>query len=182
MKREKRLLNRSVAAGEDGLALTELERAFIDEYLRTFDLVAVMKAIKPMAGWSPFEIQRKGREILLRPQVAAEVTARLEANIISRAEVLYRLTDQARGAYATYLNDDGTVDLATMLADGKGHLIRVIRPGRYGNTVEFMDGQKALEMMAKHYKLLTEKVEVDGSVSITVTYDDIEPSQDELED
>lgn len=79
-------------------------------------------------------------------------------------EVLVRLAQQARAEYALYLCDDGTVDLARLLADGKGHLIKGTKWDRLGNlVVEFYDGQHALELLGKHLGLFKDGVQVDIS-------------------
>lgn len=68
-------------------------------------------------------------------------------------EVLLRLAEQARAEYSAYLQIDGTVDLARLLQDGKGHLIKGIKETAHGRTIEFYDGQAALVHLGKHHGL-----------------------------
>jgi len=78
-------------------------------------------------------------------------------------EVLTRLAQQARAEYADYLRPDGTVDLARMLADGKGHLIKGTKwDNRSGKlTVEFYDAQAALVHLGKHLGIFKESQELE---------------------
>lgn len=169
--------SRRVAVGEDGKALTDIERSFIDAYLKTLDLYQTMRAIgKAPLGASRGNIVSEGRKIMVRPEVLKEITERFQAGLLDRDGVLYRLSLQARNTYADYLEvqPDGSpkLNLTQMVEDGMGHLVKALKPGRYGLTIEFVDGQKALELLGKHYKLFTEKVEHSGDVNIKVIYAD----------
>lgn len=168
---------RPVPTGEDGKALTELERDFIEAYLKTFDLYLTMKAIGKADRGHRINIEQRARLILTRPPVLKEVEERFKQNLMTGNEVLYRLTLQARGVYANYFVTDekGTrFDFDKMVEDGYGHLVKLLRPGRFGTTFEFMDTQKALELVGRHHKLFTDKIDTSGEVVIRVVYDDVD--------
>ncbi len=78
-------------------------------------------------------------------------------------EVLLRLAEQARSEQTAYLQPDGTVDLARMIADGKGHLVKGTKwDNRKGNlTIEFYDAQAALVHLGKHLGVFKEMQELD---------------------
>lgn len=167
--------NRGIPTGADGRALTQNERSFIANYLRHFDYVKAYEE----AGYkkqTPFGTISAAREVLSRPTVMAAIADFLSINIMSREEVLTRLTEQARNTHAQYFTEDGSVDLVTLIQDGKAHLIKSVKPTRYGVEVEFMDGQKALEMMGRHHKLFTDRIESTEDVVLRVEYaEDIDP-------
>jgi hypothetical protein len=106
--------------------------------------------------------------LLTNPDVSAEITLRLKANQLSSDEVLQRISEQARGEYAKYIQPDGWVNIAGMVEDGKAHLIKsvqkVVKTYKDGQdeytTITFHDGQKALALMGKHHALFTDKVQV----------------------
>jgi phage terminase small subunit len=113
--------------------------------------------------------RRKGSLLLTNVDVSAEITQRLKENQISADEVLTRIAEQAKGEYAKYIREDGSVNISQMVNDGKGHLIRkvkrTVRTDREGNQteyteIEFYDGQKALELAGKYHSLFTDKVDV----------------------
>ncbi len=172
--------NRRIVGGEDGQRLTAKEQLFITEYLRSFKLVDALKA----AGYimtSPMVDESRARRILIRPEVAKEISDRLEASIMTRAEVLARLTEQGRNAYSRYIGVDGTVDLRKMIEDNMIHLVKGVRPTKFGRVIEFMDGQKALEMVGRYHKLFTDRIDQTSEVTLRVEYAEELPEEGEEE-
>lgn len=166
----------AVPIGEDGYRLTDIERRFIDAYFQfNFDLLATMRYIGKA---DPFGKRNHaisdGRRILTRPEVMQAVAERFESEMMGERELLYRLTVQGRNTHANYLSVDEQgnpkIDLGRMVEEGYGHLVKAIVPTRYGLRIEFMDSQKALELLGKHYKLFTDKVEQSGQVTVKVVY------------
>lgn len=102
--------------------------------------------------------------------LAPIIKLHMEVKIMSAEEALVRLSEQARAAYADYLMEDGTVDLAGMKKDGKLHLVKGIKPTAHGNQVEFYDSQTALVHIGRHHKLFTDKMETQEDVVIHVSY------------
>lgn len=81
---------------------------------------------------------------------------------MSAGEVAARLSEQASAAYADYIGDDGSVDLAAMRRDGKMHLVKEITYTRTGQrAVKFHDAQQALVHMGRKHGLFTEKTRVE---------------------
>jgi len=171
---------RRISRSEDGATLTDKEQLFVTEYLRSFKLRDALVA----AGYkltSPIGDEARARRILGRPEVAKEISDRLEATIMTRAEVLARLTEQGRNAYSKYIGIDGTVDLRQMIEDNMSHLIKGVRPTRFGRVIEFMDGQKALEMMGRYHKLFTDRIDQTSEVTLRVEYAEELPEEGEEE-
>ncbi len=111
----------------------------------------------------------------VKKALAAEIQAELEARLMSADEALDRLGEQARAEYAGYLSTgkDGQVyvDMARLLADGKGHLVKGVKPTAHGQVIEFYDAQTALVHIGRHHGLFTDRQAVTGEV-VTMTLDE----------
>lgn len=146
-----------------GLKMARLSykrRVFVEEYLRCWNATEAAKR----AGYSPRTARSQGQRLLTNVDIQAAIKARLAEKAMWADEVLLRLAEQARAEYAAYFNADGTVDLARMLQDGKGHLIRGTKWDRNNNlTVEFYDAHTALVDIGKHLGLFKDGVQVDIS-------------------
>lgn len=165
--------SRSIPEGDDGQRLTDQEQKFVEAYFLYFDHVKAWLKATGNTHYKPYEIKTRARAMFMRSAVSRAIFDRLDENIMQKVEVLWRLTEQARGMHGQYIKPDGTVDLEQMEADGRMHLVKSIKKNRYGLVVEFMDVQDALEMLGRHYKLFTDKVEMDNKdVTIRVVYED----------
>lgn len=149
-------------------ALSDKHLEFVNWYLRLWNQTEAYRRVYPKSN--PRSARANAARLIANANVLKEIEHRKAELIMSADEVLTRLTEQARAAYSDYFNADGTVDLDQMLADGKGHLIKKIKPTKEGLEVEFYDAQTALTQIAKKHGLLTEKQELDGQVTITVKY------------
>ena len=144
--------------------LTNKQKKFIDEYLK--DLNATQAAIR--AGYSEKTAYSIGIENLRKPEIAEVITKRLQEAAMSADEVLNRLAEQARNEHGRYVRPDGSVDIAGLLRDGKGHLIKGFKESKRGQViVEFYDAQSALVHLGKHHKLFTEQVQHSGNLNTT---------------
>lgn len=122
------------------MALTTQQQVFVSEYIQDFN--ATRAAIA--AGYSERGARVQGHRLLTNANVAAEIKRLVAERVMSADEALIRLSEQAKAAYSAYILEDGTVDLEQMIRDGKAHLIKKIKPTRYGREVEFYDAQTAL--------------------------------------
>lgn len=152
------------------MALTNKQRAFVEHYLQSWN--ATEAAL--LAGYSEKSARVIGSQNLTKPDIKAEIDARLEEMTMSSNEVLKRLSEQARAEYAPYIevrelpaDDDGNsdvragIDLVRMVEDGKAHLIKGIKYDRDGRPiVEFYDAQAALVQLGRHYKLFSDNVDL----------------------
>jgi len=72
------------------------------------------------------------------------------------------------GVLSNYLLDSrGSVDLETMKLDGKMHLVKKVKPTKYGLEVEFHDAQTALVNIGRHHKLFTDGLDLGGEVKFS---------------
>lgn len=147
--------------------ITDVESRFVDSFLRTFAPLTAMQE----AGFINCT-NLMANKLLAKPEIKAEIARRMSSTIMSKEEVLWRLTLQARNKYSEYIDAAGKVDLGKMIQDGMIHLVKCIVPTRYGVKVEFVDGQRSLELIGKHYKLFTEKIDLGGAVTVNVVYED----------
>jgi phage terminase small subunit len=139
------------------MALSKKKQLFVNEYLKSFNATKAAQA----AGYSGNNnvMAQRGYELVRNSDIAELIRDRLQESAMSANEVLMRLAEQARAQYSCYLGSDGHVDLEGLLADGKGHLIKGIKETKYGRQIEFYDSQSALNLLAKHHGLLTDRVE-----------------------
>jgi hypothetical protein len=116
-------------------------------------------------------------------RVRAAIDEKLAEQAMAKTEVLARIDEQARGVPDDALDDQGRVSIARLRELGLTHLIRRVKiterilPG-LGKTlddgkempatetkteVEIESTQSALELLARAYGALTDRVEVDAS-------------------
>lgn len=112
----------------------------------------------------------QGAELLQNLAVRAEIDRRLKASIPSADETLSRIGAQAHADVTPYLDDELRLDVARLRADGLGHLVKGVRPGRQGPEVTLTDSQTAQKMLARYHRLLGDRLDV--TVDATVDLGD----------
>ena len=154
------------------MSLTNRQRVFVEEYLRTWNATAAAIA----AGYSEKTAGSIGSENLTKPEIDAEIKRRLSELVMSTDEALTRLAEQGRGAHAAYIDEYGVVDLAGMKAAGKMHLIRGVKPTAAGLVVDFHDAQAAIDKILRVHGAYVERRELSGKdggpVVINMTWGD----------
>lgn len=135
------------------MRLTSRHLVFVEYYLHYWNASQAARE----AGYSA----NHGSQLLHKPEIEALVQMRIAETAMSADETLARLTRQARAEYAAYLRDDGTVDLKSLLKDGKGQLIRGVKWAPNGQPIiEFYDAQAALIQLGKAQGILTDRAEI----------------------
>lgn len=142
------------------MALSRKQDVFLNEYLQTWNATESARR----AGYA--QPKQEGARLLSHDVIAAEISQRIAEKAMSADEVLVRLAEQARAEYAAYITDVGTIDLPAMRQDGKMHLIKSIKPGKYGTEIVFHDSQTALLHIGKHHQLFTDRVDVSGGLEL----------------
>jgi phage terminase small subunit len=140
------------------MALTHKQRLFVEEYLRTWN--ATQAAIA--AGYSEKTAYSIGSENLKKPEIAAEIQARIEEKTASADEVLVRLAEQLRLDLSPFVvyhegTGDWTINLKSLIGAGLGRFIKGIKPTKFGSHIEFHDSFAALQLVARHHGLLKEQ-------------------------
>jgi hypothetical protein len=145
------------------MTTTTKQDVWLQEYLICWN---ASKAARK-AGYSNVTVEGRRNKI----KFADEISAHIADIALSADEVLYRLSEQARGEYANYLTVDNLgvpgVDVKKMIADGKGHLIKSVKQTQWGTVIEFHDAQTALLNMGRHHKLFVDRVESSGEIKFT---------------
>lgn len=151
--------------------MTRREALFVEEYLSCFN--ATKAAIA--AGYSPKTARTIGAQNLTKVDIASAISQRLKETAMSADEVMMRLAAQARGSMAQFLNvnDDGKASLDFKNARDTGSLDLVKKVTETTRTykdetttvlsIELYDAQAALQLIGKHHKLFTEKMELDDA-------------------
>ncbi len=140
------------------MALTDKQQAFVNAYVKCWNASEAARR----AGYSANTANEQGSRLLANASIRAEIERRKAELTMSADEALTRITEQARAGYADYFTSDGAVDLESLIADGKGHLIRKIKPTKDGLEIEFYDAQTALFTVAKIQGLLRDRTEISG--------------------
>lgn len=151
------------------MALTDKRQAFVNEYVRDWN----GRAAAVRAGYSENGAAVTAHRLLEDAEVQGEIKRRVDETAMSTDETLVRLAEQARAAYAPYITAEGGVDLEQLVSDGKAHLIRKVKPTRYGTEIEFVDAQAALFTLARAHGLLGPKgTSDDPTVNVTMSLDE----------
>lgn len=151
------------------MALTQLQENFVNEYLVDFN--ATRAAQRAGYKGTDASLATIGWENLRKLEIAEAVSQRLQEKAMGADEVLMRLAEQARNEHGRYIDENGSVNLSLLIADGKGHLIKGVKETQFGRNIEFYDAQSALGLLAKHHGLLNERNEHSGEVTVRVVYD-----------
>lgn len=140
--------------------LTNKQRQFINEYF-----VCGMNASEAArrAGYKG-KANVVGSLLLANVSIREKINHRLEQAQMSADEVLARLTDYARSDFSDFIDVQHgytSFDLAKAQEAGKLHLIKKFKITKTGIELELHDPMRALELLGKHHRLLTDKIEVD---------------------
>lgn len=162
------------------MALSTKQIAFVEYYLTHWN--ATKAAVD--AGYSERSARSIGSENLTKPDIQEYIAARLTELKMGADEVLTRLSDQARGSIAVFIDvsdPDDTIETAENMDEahaahigwrlnlakakkaGKLHLIKRLKSGQWGPEIELYDAQAAQALLGKHHKLFTDKVEHTGA-------------------
>ena len=133
--------------------LSRMMRVFLIEYLVHGNAT---KAAETAGYANP---SQQGSRLTRNKKILAAIDQYFHAQELTAAQVIARLSEQARAAYSDYLNGDGTVDLAEMKRVEMMHLVKAVRPTAHGLVVEFYDAQTALVHVGRYHGLFTDKVE-----------------------
>lgn len=146
------------------MGLTNKQRKFINEYLKTFN--ATEAAIK--AGYSERSARAIGSENLTKPDIWKEIEAALKESAMSAEEVLMRLADTARSDIGDFSDIKTAEDLANHpLSRLVKKFKRRVTYDSDGNPqedieIELYDSQSALTQIGKYWSLFVDRVEHTG--------------------
>ncbi len=149
---------------------------FVAEFL--VDLNATQAARR--AGYSSKTAKAQGSRLLTNAAIAAAIAegqkARAERTEVKADDILRELMRLAFGDIGPVFDEEGQLRPLHELAPEVRRTISSIEhtamgseeQPRFVSKVKFWDKTKALELLGKHLKLFTDKVEHSGAVSIAV--------------
>lgn len=161
---------------------TGLQQAFIDAFVGEAKFNRTKAA--RIAGYTGngHTLSQRGYELVNNSEIWAEIRSRLEEQAMTSSELLKHLGNQGRVEVEEYYDEQGNFNLAQFKKDGHSGLIKTIKPGKYGPTIEFHDKLKSQELIGRHLALFTDKsevVEIDGGS--LVDFEDWKKSQENRE-
>ena len=125
----------------DTNALTEKERIFADEYIKTTN--ATQSAIK--AGYAENSASVTGSKMLRKPKVRQHIDA--------------VMNERSKNTTATA---DEVLEYLTKVMNGE-------EKDAFGLEASFADRTKAAELLGKRHMLFTEKVKLDAEIEIDIS-------------
>lgn len=156
--------------------MNEKHKRFVAEYL--IDLNATKAAER--AGYSPKTAYSQGHDLLKKPEIASAIQAGMDKRAnkleISAERVLQEIAKMAFVDARKFFNTDGSLKPATELDDDTAaalqgfdveKLYQHFAKGAAQETgtvskIKIADKTKSLELLGRHLKLFTDKVEVSG--------------------
>lgn len=149
--------------------LTPKKRRFITEYLK--DQNGTQAAIR--AGYSKHTARTQASALLTKHDIKAEIEGKLKKHEITADRVIAELSRLALSDVRSIYNEDGSLkpisewpeDVARCVAAIEQEEIFEWKDGERENVgdvrkVKLWDKPKALEILARHFKLLTDNVNI----------------------
>ena len=155
---------------------TAKQRLFIHYYVNTLNATQSARLAGYKGKLSTLAVV--GSDNLRKTKIREEIDRQLHARLMTPDEVLNRLGSQAKAEYTEFMTPQGVLDLAKLIKAGKGHLIKKIKRSPVtGNIteIEFYDAQTALTQVGKYFKLWTDKVEQDTTITLIKGYEEVTP-------
>ena len=146
------------------------QRVFIEEYLRCWNASEAARR----AGYKG-KANVTGARLLANVSISAEISRRLQELQMGTDEVLIRLTRQARGSMADFLDTETSqIDLARAERAGMLDLIKSFKhsTGKVETvSIELYDAQAALALVGRAHKLFVDRTELsaDEDTQIAIT-------------
>jgi phage terminase small subunit len=147
--------------------LSRKQQSFIIEYLKSWN--ATDAAIK--AGYSEKTARQQGSRLLTKVDISEVIAQRLSEMKVSADEAIVGLSDIARSDISNFVdvvNGLPIIDFEKAKKAGKLHLLKKITYGKGTISFELYDKQAALNTLARHHGLLTEKIQIDVNLVVQV--------------
>jgi phage terminase small subunit len=170
------------------MALSKKHRAFIEEYLATFNATEAYHRVYAPETRETAAVN--GHRLLRNANVEEAIKCRLSESAMLADEVLGRLTEHARGSIGEFtriVNGAPIFDFEAASKANKMHLIKKLKTktrsylegkGEDARLVsevdvefELYDAQAALMHLGKHHKLFTEQQDVNLTGELHVIMD-----------
>lgn len=143
--------------------LTNKQQVFVNEYLQCWNATEAAKR----AGYSAATARSQGSRMLTNADISEAIQQRLDEIVMSANEVLGRLSFQARGDMADFMDVTGKrLDLVKADMAGKLGLVKkfshTITDKSENISIELYDAQAALGLLGRYHKLFVDRVQEDN--------------------
>jgi hypothetical protein len=135
--------------------LNNKQRAFVEAYLVCWN-----------ASQAAREVGYNGRSNTIGPRMLSNVgiqnliQQRLREKAMQADEAIYRLTEQGQFNPMEFYDDNGDPNWTEIRR--RGHLIKSIKPTKYGYEIQFHDAQAAIQLIGQWHGLWRSKHEFSG--------------------
>lgn len=139
--------------------LTNRQQVWLEHYLICWNATEAARKAKYSKP------RQSGYENLTKPYIQDAIRARLAENKMSADESLARLSAYAKADmsdFLTVIGHSAYLDMSKAQSAGKLFLVKKYRTTNYGYEVELHDPLRALELIARHYGLLSGEGDPDG--------------------
>lgn len=170
--------------------LTDKQQAFVDHYIMTLNGAEAAR----LAGYSEDTAKQIATENLSKPYLRAEIDRRLRKLTMTADETMKRLSDMASGDITQYITSTGELDLESLKADNKGHLLKkykhVKRTVRHKNgdeteiehhDFEFYPADGAIDKLMRYHALYNDKVTLDWKEEVIQLVNDGRITREQVE-
>ncbi len=141
------------------MALTNKQRAFIDEYLQCWNSAEAARR----AGYSERTARSQGHRLLTNVDISEEIQQRIADRAMDADEALELIASHARGSIGDFIDVVGRlaiINLEKAEAAGKLHLIKKLKYNALGvPEIELYDAQSALQLIGRHHGLFKDVTE-----------------------
>ena len=153
-------MSKNSNGGKPDFKLTPLQDRFVDWYIITLNRTEAARK----AGYKGDDnaLAVIGHRNLRNAKIRAAITARMEELTMPKAEILMRLEQEASADISWFFEvKGGKVQIKESAFKKFGHLIKSIRQTKDGIHLALYDSQKAKELLAKHYGMLTDNIKIE---------------------
>lgn len=149
------------------MALSNKQKVFCAEYVKCWNASEAARR----AGYSTRNADVIGSRLLVNVGISEVISRQLADIQMSADEVKVRLTEQARGSMADFVDAETLkIDLETADKLGKLHLLKSFShtTGQFTDTVkiELYDAQAALALIGKMHKMFVDRSEVETTTRV----------------
>jgi phage terminase small subunit len=142
--------------------MVDKQEQFALEYVKDFN--GTRAAERAGYGGDDSSLAVTASRLLRKANIRHKVSSLIESNAMSSQEALWRLASMARVDISDFIkgtNEEFSLNWTNIRK--YGFLIKSITQTKYGLKIELHDSQKALELIAKHLGLFTDRLDVTSS-------------------
>lgn len=140
--------------------LTGKQRKFVKAYVVLLNATKAAEEAGYKGGY--FQLAQMGHQNLNKPKIKAAINEILEEKVITVAELLTRLSEEASASPAIFFDENMKIKPSAIAKHG--HLIKSISVKNGDIKIVMHDAQKAKETIGRYYKLWVDRVESETTI------------------